>query len=115
MTQIVHLNVGGCLFQTSKETLENTNTYFRALVEHSDLDDVLFIDRDPCLFRYILNWLRGVHLLPDDKSSLQELLYEADFYCIEEMKTEIKTKIQTATTYLGEMTRFGNELKYQYR
>tara|TARA_B100001989_G_scaffold252812_1_gene236365 strand:+ start:1520 stop:1867 length:348 start_codon:yes stop_codon:yes gene_type:complete len=115
MTEIVTLNVGGCLYQTSKETLSKNNNYFRALVEHSSCEDIIFIDRDPSLFRYILNWLRGTTVLPDDTLSLKELLMESDFYCMEEMKNEIVEKLTTSTTYLEEMKRFANELKYAYR
>lgn len=115
MTEIVTLNIGGVLYQTSKETLSKGNNYFRALVEHTNCEDVVFVDRDPSLFRYILNWLRGTNMLPDDTLSLKELLMEADFYCMEEMKTEIASKIPASTTYLAEMKRFADELKYIYR
>ena len=33
----------------------------------------------------------------------------------EEMKNEIVEKLTTSTTYLEEMKRFANELKYAYR
>ena len=115
MTEIVVLNVGGCLYQTSKETLLKYDNYFRALVEHGNCEDIIFIDRDPSLFRYILNWLRGTTVLPDDTLSLKELLMESDFYCMEDMKNEISVRIATSTTTLEEMKRLANELKWVYR
>lgn len=115
MTEVVTLNIGGCFYQTSKETLRKNNTYFRALVENSNCEDVIFVDRDPYLFRYILNWLRGTTVLPDDTISLKELLMESDFYCMEDMKNEIVVRLASSTTYLEELKRFANELKYTYR
>lgn len=115
MTEVITLNIGGCIYQTSKETLKKNDTYFRALVEHSNCEDIIFVDRDPSLFRYILNWLRGTTVLPDDTLSLKELLMESDFYCMEDMKNEITVKLASSTTYLEEMKRFANELKYTYR
>lgn len=112
---IVTLNVGGCLFQTSKATLEMHDTFFRALVENANIDETVFIDRDPSYFRYILNWLRGTHVLPEDKLSLKELMYECDFYCINDMKEEIEKIITVSSTVIEKMSKIENELKYVYR
>ena len=49
MTQVVTLNVGGCLYQTSKETLETQDTYFRPLVTNSNIEEIIFIDLDLCI------------------------------------------------------------------
>ncbi len=112
---IVTLNVGGVLYQTSKETLEKNDTYFRPLVSHTNLEDIIFIDRDPAFFRYILNWLRGSPILPEDTVSLQELSVEADFYCMQELKEAIASRLINSTTAIEQMKRFGDELKYAYR
>jgi len=116
-TTIVTLNVGGCCYQTSKETMEMHDNYFRALIksyEDWSEEQIIFIDRDPSYFKYILNWLRGVKILPEDCISLQELMYEADFYCMEDMKVEIKKHMNTSTTLLTELKQFSSELKYSY-
>ena len=70
---IVHLNVGGQRFSTSKRTLlsvQGEETFFTSLLSgriSSNVDETgaYFIDRDPTLFRLILNYLRThqLHLL----------------------------------------------------
>ena len=85
----VCLNVGGCVFHTSRGTLTGTDTFFSGLVAHAS-EDLLFIDRDPTHFRHVLNWLRGVRYLPDDDGILTELMFEADFYCMPDMVSSIR-------------------------
>lgn len=86
---IVYLNVGGQKFCTSKQTLISVeNTFFTSLLSHEndvvsalkDHKDRFFIDRDPDLFRVILNYLRTGQLHNIDKYSLDTLLHEAEFY-----------------------------------
>ena len=85
MDEQVYLNVGGVYFVTRRTTLINSNSFFAGAVRvHSDCCE-LFVDRDPTHFRYILNWIRGVRHLPEDASVLDELLWEADYYCIPDM------------------------------
>ena len=48
-----------------------------------------FVDRDPTHFRHVLNWMRGVRFLPDEEMVLDELMWEADFYCLNDMKDAI--------------------------
>ena len=115
MTTIITLNVGGMLFQTSKDTLLKGDTYFVPLATHSNCEEVIFIDRDPAYFRYILNWLRGATVLPEDRLSLQELLVESDFYCMKDMKETIEAILSKSTTVIAQLTRFGDELKYMYK
>lgn len=61
---IVTLNVGGQRFSTSKSTLTSIpNTFFTSLLSGrinsvQDDSEAIFIDRDPKLFRRILNYLR---------------------------------------------------------
>tara|TARA_A100001015_G_C14739922_1_gene613257 strand:- start:54 stop:395 length:342 start_codon:yes stop_codon:yes gene_type:complete len=104
---IIYLNVGGILYVTSKDTLEKYNNYFSAIMRNKEYnsEESIFIDRDPCLFRYILNWLRGVTVLPEDALTLRELLYEADYYSMEDMTTAIKTKLDTSTTLQTEISK----------
>ncbi len=50
-----------------------------------------FFDRDPTHFRLLLNYLRsGKVILPESKMALQELLFEAEFFCIEEMREAVQ-------------------------
>lgn len=85
---IFYLCVGGCIFATTRSTLGSQTSFFSSLVE-STSDNYAFVDRDPTHFRFVLNWMRGVRHLPEDEASLQELLWEVDFYCLEGMKTAI--------------------------
>ena len=107
---IVHLNVGGTRFSTSRQTLllmqssssssslgqsssaggmsaaHQENTFFTALLSgrissHKDESGAYFIDRDPDLFRMILNYLR-TRAISLENVDLKALLHEAEFYGI---------------------------------
>ena len=80
---IVILNVGGTRFMTLRSTLLCIcDTFFAALVRADPLATEYFVDRDPTHFRHVLNWLRGVHRLPEHSDILRELEHEADYYNI---------------------------------
>ena len=88
MSPIVYLNVGGWLFTTRRDTLHQG--FFSGLAESVAEDGAeVFVDRDPTHFRYILNWLRGSRCLPEDDQTLHELLWEADFYALDDMVARI--------------------------
>ncbi|XP_038623050.1 SH3KBP1-binding protein 1 [Tachyglossus aculeatus] len=85
--EVIHLNVGGKRFSTSRQTLTwIPDSFFSSLLSGriSTLKDetgAIFIDRDPTVFAPILNFLRTKELDPRGvKSSL--LLHEAQFYGI---------------------------------
>lgn len=71
----VKINVGGKVFETTSDTLQPSE-YFRNLLERWNDGDEIFIDRDPQIFRSILNWLRGCGDLGE------EYLAELEFYGI---------------------------------
>uniref|UniRef100_A0A182IQ59 BTB/POZ domain-containing protein KCTD3 n=1 Tax=Anopheles atroparvus TaxID=41427 RepID=A0A182IQ59_ANOAO len=84
---IVHLNVGGTRFSTSRQTLTWVpDTFFTSLLNGRisslrDETDAIFIDRDPKLFSLILNYLRTKEI--DIKSvDIRVLRHEAEFYNI---------------------------------
>ncbi|XP_073454612.1 SH3KBP1-binding protein 1 [Aquarana catesbeiana] len=84
---VIHLNVGGKRFSTSRQTLTwASDTFFSSLLSGriSSLKDetgAIFIDRDPTVFAPILNFLRTKELdTRGVNSSL--LLHEAEFYGI---------------------------------
>ncbi|XP_020706561.2 BTB/POZ domain-containing protein KCTD3 isoform X2 [Athalia rosae] len=84
---IVHLNVGGTRFSTSRQTLSWVpDSFFTALLSGriSSLRDetgALFIDRDPKIFSVILNYLRTRDI--DLKhADLRALRHEAEYYGI---------------------------------
>ena len=86
----VKLNVGGTIFETSFTTLlKEKSTIFNAIFQGKfgvgvDDENGYFFDRDPRLFRHILNFLRDgrVYLnnthIPDE--DIEELLLEAHYY-----------------------------------
>uniref|UniRef100_A0A8C7REF1 BTB/POZ domain-containing protein KCTD3 n=1 Tax=Oncorhynchus mykiss TaxID=8022 RepID=A0A8C7REF1_ONCMY len=84
---IIHLNVGGKRFSTSKQTLAWVpDSFFSSLLSGriSTLKDetgAIFIDRDPSLFTPILNFLRTKELSPRS-INVHLLMHEAEFYGI---------------------------------
>ncbi len=113
---IVHLNVGGVRFTTSRQTLLSTavagtsvsaanasassgmavnETFFTALLSgriSSQVDETgaIFIDRDPDLFRIILNYLRARNLsLSGTGVSVKQLLHEAEYYGIASLARQL--------------------------
>ena len=90
--EIVKLNVGGVIYQTTKSTLcKYPNSMLGAMFNGSmstavDENGCHFVDRDGELFKYILNYLRSSRLaLPVDFKELDQLCAEADFYQITEL------------------------------
>ncbi|CAG5127066.1 unnamed protein product [Candidula unifasciata] len=85
--EIVHLNVGGTRFSTSRQTLTwNPDTFFTSLLSgrissHKDETGAIFIDRDPKLFALILNYLRTKEIQWRNVD-LSALRHEAEFYGI---------------------------------
>jgi len=85
--EIINLNVGGTKFSTSRQTLTQVqDTFFTGLLSgriqtYKDDNGAIFIDRDPQLFRLILNYLRNRSLSLDDVN-LKELKHEAEYYGI---------------------------------
>ncbi|XP_072247973.1 SH3KBP1-binding protein 1 [Leuresthes tenuis] len=85
--EIIHLNVGGKRFSTSRQTLTWVpDSFFSSLLSGriSTLKDetgAIFIDRDPSLFATILNFLRTKELYPRS-INVHMLMHEAEFYGI---------------------------------
>uniref|UniRef100_A0A8C9R5P8 BTB/POZ domain-containing protein KCTD3 n=1 Tax=Scleropages formosus TaxID=113540 RepID=A0A8C9R5P8_SCLFO len=85
--EIIHLNVGGKRFSTSRQTLTWVpDSFFSSLLSGriSTLKDetgAIFIDRDPSLFAPILNFLRTKELHPRS-INVHLLMHEAEFYGI---------------------------------
>ncbi|XP_067012116.2 BTB/POZ domain-containing protein KCTD3 [Anabrus simplex] len=83
---IVHLNVGGTRFSTSRHTLMWVpDSFFTALLSGriSSLRDemgAIFIDRDPKLFATILNYLRTRDI--DLSVDIRAFRHEAEYYGI---------------------------------
>ena len=89
----IFLDIGGMMFVTTEDTLKMREGFFRNICNDNSITNKIFIDRDGTHFRFILNYLRGSDVLPKNATHLQELFFEADFYCLEEMKTNISKKM----------------------
>lgn len=86
-SNIVTINVGGHLFQTTKQTLALAGSEsLLSTISDSSESLVPFIDRDPDLFSLILSLLRTGYLPSKAKGfDLQDLISESQFYGIESL------------------------------
>ncbi|RWS29117.1 hypothetical protein B4U80_01432 [Leptotrombidium deliense] len=88
MAELIHLNVGGTKFLTSKQTLTSvSDTFFTSLLSgriasFKDDSGAIFIDRDPQLFSIVLNYLRTRQLIIENSYNLDAVKHEAEFYGI---------------------------------
>ena len=96
----VKLNVGGQHFTTSLRTLKkDPNSMLAAMFSgkfemRPSEDGAFFIDRDGTHFQVILNYLRiGKLTLPANAVNLGELEAEANFYQIQGLMDELKSKV----------------------
>merc|ERR1711939_643971 len=92
----VRLRVGGQMFEVSKAVLKlDPNSLLAALCEKecplevSREDQVVVIDRDWWLFRYILIFLRD-GLVPEDRCTALQLYREASFWRMESLQRAIE-------------------------
>ncbi|KAL2238240.1 BTB/POZ domain-containing protein At5g41330-like [Sesamum indicum] len=86
-SNVVTVDVGGQLFQTTKQTLSlaGSKSLFSKI---SSSDDVIipFIDRDPELFSILLSLLRTGNLPSKAKAfDIQDLIFESQVYGIEDL------------------------------
>ncbi|XP_078577964.1 BTB/POZ domain-containing protein KCTD17-like [Branchiostoma floridae x Branchiostoma japonicum] len=84
----VRLNVGGTMFETTRTTLARLKSQFldRLLAEDSGFsrpaDGVYKIDRDPEVFRVLLNFGRHGQFLLNSHVTAAMLEADADFYIL---------------------------------
>ena len=130
--EIIHLNVGGQKFSTSRQTLTAIpDTFFTALLSgriSSQRDNglvsgkngdnesgAIFIDRDPDLFRPILNFLRNRNLslaspafpIGNDESSMRALLHEAEYYGISPLVKQLSLCLDLEKSSCGDVLFYG--------
>ncbi|GMT36956.1 hypothetical protein PFISCL1PPCAC_28253, partial [Pristionchus fissidentatus] len=97
----VRLNVGGQIFQTTRQTLARESNSFlsRLCMEDSELSSekdesgAYLIDRDAQYFAPILNYLRHGKLVVNDSLSLEGVLEESDFYNLPALSNMCADKI----------------------
>lgn len=96
----VHIDVGGCIYTSSLETLVKFGDSRLSKMFNGTIPIVLdtlkqhyFIDRDGKSFRYVLNFMRTGHLsLPRNFDDFETLLEEAKYYQLSEMVKQIEAK-----------------------
>ena len=98
-TSIIHLNVGGKLFATTRETLQGAG-FFTPWLEGRfemacDEDGNVFIDRDGHLFEIILSFLRNSQRPPQATIDTHKkaLLAECDFFQIDSLVYHLREDI----------------------
>jgi len=97
-SEVVHLNVGGTVFQTTWDTiLWHKDSYFGGFRHDFQKGNTIFIDRDPKHFRIILNFLRSKRAILDGLSiaSLKELAIELDFYGMSELEKIVHRRVES--------------------
>ena len=83
------INVGGGYFQTLESTLRRC-----AVFDARDALADVFVDRDPGLFFFVLQWLRtGQLLVQSDAPTLEALLAEEEFYGVPALRQEISRQL----------------------
>uniref|UniRef100_A0A7N1A7Q3 BTB domain-containing protein n=1 Tax=Kalanchoe fedtschenkoi TaxID=63787 RepID=A0A7N1A7Q3_KALFE len=85
-TNVVTIDVGGRLFQTTKQTLSlaGPKSILTTALDGLDPGAIPFIDRDPDLFSILLSLLRTGNLPSRARSfDVQDLITEARFYSVE--------------------------------
>ncbi|EFP03466.1 hypothetical protein CRE_09623 [Caenorhabditis remanei] len=86
---ILKLNIGGTVFQTTVATLTKFDGFFKAMLEidiplKKDENGCVFVDRSPRHFDYVLNYMRdGNVVLPVCRRERQQLLQEARYYLLD--------------------------------
>nr|XP_016495780.1 PREDICTED: BTB/POZ domain-containing protein At5g41330-like isoform X2 [Nicotiana tabacum] len=86
-SNIITIDVGGQLFQTTKQTLKQSGSK-SLLSEITNFNDGVlpFIDRDPEIFSILLSLLRTGNLPSKAKTfDIQDLIFESQFYGVEHL------------------------------
>lgn len=99
----VCINVGGCWFETTKETLSKIPVL--ANIDWEKEEYSIFIDRDAHPFSLILSYLRTDFLPEFDNLTMEQLMCECEYYKLKELKKRLEHKKQVASkdVYLEEL------------
>ncbi|KAG5872675.1 hypothetical protein JTB14_012951 [Gonioctena quinquepunctata] len=110
---ILHLNVGGKRFSTSRQTLTLIpDTFFTALLSGriSSLRDekgAIFIDRDPKIFSIVLNYLR-TREIELNGIDIRTLRHEAEYYNIAPLVRRLMLCEELTQSTCGDVLFYGS-------
>ncbi|KAL7066397.1 potassium channel tetramerization domain-containing protein [Cryptosporidium serpentis] len=93
----IRVNVGGIIYETTKETLANSYgsaSYFSICLSENNKE--IFVDRNGQLFQYVLDYLRtgSIVSIPEKIHILRGLILEADFYLLEPLSNALTRKLE---------------------
>ena len=100
-TDLVRLNVGGEIFQTSKSTLTANSDFFARKFSSDwsgtdEADEEIFLDRDADSFRVLLSCMRHrAALLPEEKLLCTRVLLEAQYLGVDWLLEMVKSVAHT--------------------
>ncbi len=120
LQNVIILNIGGQLFQTTKITLKKYDSLFKEIlsgkINMTQIPEkTLFFDRDPTYFHLILNYFRtGMMPYPCDPSSLQALRAEINFYQIKNLIQRYKFNYENVNDRNGILYYLGIRNKYSF-
>lgn len=110
----VKINVGGTVYAVAASTiLKYPQTMLGAMLSlrwEQQLDEELFIDRDPVRFRYILDFYRDGKISIPVTMSKMEIIREAEYFALPVSEIEIKFEASDIVGLREAVTTFENSL-----
>ena len=104
-----------CSFSTSRQTLTwIPDTFFTSLLSGRintlvDSKGSIFIDRDPGLFTYVLNYLRTKEIhFPEIEGGIRGLVHESEFYGINPLTQQLKLVQELEYSSCGNVLFYGS-------
>lgn len=116
---IVGLNVGGTVFYTTKQTLEDASEFFERLfskrhAQTMDDNDNFFIDRDPDMFPYILQYARSGSVQGLDSMDIVRRIHkEARFYLMQDLWEHLEEHSKPRADLIQDMSHFPYDLVFE--
>jgi len=105
-SDVIKLNVGGVIFQTTVCTLtgwkHQRNNFFSSVLLASNGSDIPFIDRNPDYFKVVLEYLRTGRLRLPESLSHSQMRDELAFYGVPDPNDKINSKRSFASWCAGE-------------
>ena len=90
---IVGICVGGVYFETTTKTLAKSEIFNDYSKEDTEL---LYVDRDPYLFPYVLNFMRNGEIVAyRDRVLLESLVHEAKYFKLIELEKQLNKMLDS--------------------